>query len=291
MIKQIALLFALILPAQIAAQEASTISKMPHNTQTQGAAQAEDSAEQRAVALRLSEFTNSGNIEPLLDYLTGAGSVKTLSDETRSQAVDALLSHTKPLPAANAKANMRGYQALSMLMPDDETYKTKAASYQAKYENQRYASLSKLKKSRNEYDDITWYHHPAEPRYADSRNYLLPYLGVKNGTSWLRFQLHYTSDGWLFIQRADANIDGKTIDMSTANWKRDNDTEIWEWSDERMSEKHREILMRIANSKKTIIRFHGMEFYDDWTVPARDKKAILDMFTAEEAMKEKLTSN
>jgi len=50
-------------------------------------------------------------------------------------------------------------------------------------------------------------------------------------------------------------------------------------------------LPRIANSEKTIIRFSGRQYYDDWTVPAKDKKAILEMFAAEEAMKEKIASS
>lgn len=116
-------------------------------------------------------------------------------------------------------------------------------------------------------------------------------MGVQKETVFLRMWLNYTSDDWLFIENARANIDGDTVLIPASDWSRDNDSEIWEWADELVRPELRSILERIANSKKTIIRFDGSKFYDDWTVPAKDKKAILEMFAAEDAMKEKIASN
>lgn len=45
-----------------------------------------------------------------------------------------------------------------------------------------------------------------------------------------------------------------------------------------------EMLWEIANSKETIIRFEGNDYYDNFTVSAADKKAIKEILTAYELL-------
>ena len=115
-------------------------------------------------------------------------------------------------------------------------------------------------------------------------------MGENAGKIIMRFQLHYTSDSWLFIDSARAKIDGEFVNIPMGDWKRDNDTEIWEWSDVVLNDNLRTIAERIANSRETIIRFEGRQYYDDMTVRSSDKQAILDVFSAEQALIEKLAS-
>ena len=44
-------------------------------------------------------------------------------------------------------------------------------------------------------------------------------------------RLNYTNDSWLFVENAALNIDGETVRLPYLDWKRDNDSEIWEWID------------------------------------------------------------
>lgn len=46
-----------------------------------------------------------------------------------------------------------------------------------------------------------------------------------------------------------------------------------------------EMLEKIANSKETIVRFQGDQYYYDVTVKSSDKTAISQVLTAYEALK------
>ena len=291
--KYLALMALMLLPAHLFAQSDTAISDATGMTVEAEfeTAPAAPSYQQKLILKYLAEFEQAADATLLIRFLANANDLNGIDEETLAKAENALLAYTKPLPATNAKANLKGYQALAILQPDNDTYQAKVKSYQAKYDNQLNTVLRKLKKKHSDFDNIDWYHHPREPRYADTRNYILPYMGTKDGQVWLRAELHYTSDSWLFVTSAKANIDGEEVHLDFNNWKRDNDSEIWEWSDVKMTPNMREAFDRIANSKKTVIRFYGMKFYDDWTVPSRDKQAILEMFAAEEAMADKLSSS
>lgn len=235
-------------------------------------------------------FLEVADPEPLIDFLIIAKEIEPLPEDIKIEVEKLLLAYTKPLPAANAEANMRGYQALAVLAPSNSTYSSKAKSYRDALNHKKSAVLRRLKRKHNEFDGQTWYEHPNVPRYTDTRNYLEVYLGEKDNRAWLRMRLNYTSDSWLFISSASANIDGEMVRFPMSDWDRDNDTEIWEWADVMLTDDLRDIALRIANSKKTIIRFVGRQYHDDWTVPSKDKQAILDMFLAEDVLKEQIAS-
>lgn len=129
--------------------------------------------------------------------------------------------------------------------------------------------LKKFKTETDDFNGTVWYTHRNVPRYADIRPYVTMYLGKKgNGPPILRFELHYTTrNGWLFIESAQANIDGDIITSPSGDWKRDNDTETWEWIDEYApGTPYMDIARRIAGSTKTVIRFQGQQNVDDCTV-------------------------
>lgn len=71
-------------------------------------------------------------------------------------------------------------------------------------------------------------------------------------------------------------------------WKRDNDSEIWEWVDVPLDTEMRTLLEKVAHSKKTIVKFDGQQYYDDFTVTEKDKAAIRDVFAAEEFLRQQI---
>lgn len=54
----------------------------------------------------------------------------------------------------------------------------------------------------------------------------------------------------------------------------------------RVDDDLRRLVERIANSKKTVIRFNGRQYYDNVTIREQDKTIIRDMFTFEEVYNE-----
>ena len=207
--------------------------------------------------------------------------------ERKNELIDVISGYARPLPAANAKANKEAYQALAILDPENVVYKQKAESYDLAERDAKSGALKKLKKKTDEFNGTTFYTHPAEPRYADTRSYLLPYIAEKDGIVVLRIQLHYTAENWLFVDSASFNVDGTItpFGVPSSSWKRDNDSEIWEWSDNPVTPQLRILLEEVANSKKTIVRFNGQQYYDDFTVTDEDKAAIRDVLAAEEILK------
>jgi len=56
-------------------------------------------------------------------------------------------------------------------------------------------------------------------------------LETGSGQRSLEFFLNYTADSWLFVRSAQINIDGEIVTLPSSSWSRDNDTEIWEWTE------------------------------------------------------------
>lgn len=222
----------------------------------------------------------------LITAILGTGNLDLLTAQERQTAEKRIIAYVKPLPASQAEDNRDGYAALARLDPENATYSTKAQRYADKIKDKRRSIVKRMKKNTDKFRGITFYHHPSEPRYSDTRSYVLPYVGEKEGTVAMRFVVHYTGDNWLFIQNAKFNIDGEIVPLRASKWDRDNDSEIWEWADLSDTPETRRLMVKIANSKETIIRFEGRTYYDNVTVRNSDKQAIKDMFLLEEVLKE-----
>jgi hypothetical protein len=231
-------------------------------------------------ALKHTEETNS-DLEKLVDLVAKSDSVVNLPEETKAKLEVLILQWVKPIAGSDIDGNLKGYLALSKFRPDNTTYSEKVNGYTAKKESVRKSILTKFKKKVDDFNGITWFTHKNTPRYADSRTYIQLYIGQKSSdNAFLRLEINYTSDDWLFIRSAVANIDGEFVTIPTSEWRRDNDSEIWEWMDVMAHGQYLDIAKRISNSKKTVIRFQGQDYYDDYTVKPEDKEAIRDTLLA-----------
>ena len=84
-------------------------------------------------------------------------------------------------------------------------------------------------------ENITWYKPQAYPYYANSRSYVLPYIGVDSyGNAWLRLVFHYTGDSWIFFKKITVSVDGQNYvkDFDYFEVSRDNGSgDVWEYVD------------------------------------------------------------
>lgn len=229
--------------------------------------------------------------ERLVDLVLADGFSPESLGERAGNVEELLIAYVRPLPASDALANRRGYEALARLDPTNATYSAKVQQYAASEIQQRSALLRRLDKETDSFNGVTFYKHPTEPRYADDRTYFLPYLAAKGDAVTMRFQAHYTNDSWLFVTSLSFNIDGEIRRFPSSTWKRDNDSEIWEWTDVVVNDGIRELLLEIANSNQTIARFDGQQYYDNVTVGSGDKQAIKDMFVAQDQLQEMLKTD
>lgn len=145
--------------------------------------------------------------------------------------------------------------------------------------------LSSFKAEEDKVRGITFYYSNVQPYYADTRSYVLPYIGRDGNNVWLCADYHYTSDSWLFFNKITFAVDDQRFykSFSYGDVVRDNDTEIWEFVNTAdVSENDIDMFWAIANSNETIVRFEGDEYYDDFVVSSKDKQAIRDILTAYE---------
>lgn len=148
--------------------------------------------------------------------------------------------------------------------------------------------LSSLQTETDKVEGITWYKPSTYPYYANSRSYVLPYIGQRDSSTWLRLKFHYTGDNWLFFEKITISIDGENYYKTYSYYdvERDNGSgDVWEWVDISPTTSDIEMLKQIANSKETIVRFQGDNYHYDLTVKSSDKTAINQVLTAYEALK------
>lgn len=205
---------------------------------------------------------------------------------------DQLESIVRSLPASRFEENELGYQALLFFDPNNQfylnkvkTYRERAAAAKKAEREQKVARATKnLVKSHDKVQGVTWYKHKRQPRYTDTRSYILPYIGRKGNIEWIRVRINYTANKWLFVNDVVLYVDGETYDLTLPQFERDNDTEIWEWVDVE-GDRMRKYLDMIARSKEAILRFNGDQYYKDVTIPMADKRAIAEVLEAYDLMR------
>ncbi len=225
--------------------------------------------------------------EQLIELVINSKTLDALPEDTKARLEAVISDWTKPIPASSIEKNIAGYTALSKIRPGSETYSAKRDKYKAIQDEKRKSVLQRFKTQLDEFNGITFYTHKNMPRYTDIRSYVELYIGKKEGQPpFLRLKINYTSKRWLFIDSAVANIDGQFTTIPVSDWQRDNDSEIWEWIDVVASGQYLEITKRISESNKTVIRFNGQQYFDDYTVRIEDKEAIRDALLAYEVLQQ-----
>ncbi|MCX6443042.1 MAG: hypothetical protein NTW43_02550 [Actinobacteria bacterium] len=97
----------------------------------------------------------------------------------------------------------------------------------------------------------------------------------------LFFNIRYAGEDWLFIDSYFFNVDGETFTFtpSYGEIQRDNDSSVTEWYNAVATSENIELVQKIMNSKKTIMRLEGSKYYKDVTITAAQKTAIKNVLT------------
>lgn len=138
-------------------------------------------------------------------------------------------------------------------------------------------------------NNVKFYFSTAQPKYSNERSFVFPSIGINaNNKIWLCAQFLYTGDSWVFFKKITFSIDGentvKTFDYFDV--VRDNDRgDVWECISTADGNQYEQLFWDIANSKTTIVRFEGDDYYYDMTVSQEDKNGIRDVLNAFEGLK------
>lgn len=168
-----------------------------------------------------------------------------------------------------------------------EQIRREEAARNAKY----ISALRSMRVSKDKFNDITFYYDRTTPYYADNNKFFL-YIGKREGSDpYLRMEVRYSDDDWLFVDSAEIKVDGSVYDFNfnEYDWETDNGSgDIWEWIDVVPTDFHLNIIDRVINSKSAVIRFNGSKYYDDRTISSTQKRAFVNVLNAFEALKKGL---
>ena len=132
-----------------------------------------------------------------------------------------------------------------------------------------------------------WRVNQNETWIADKRCFILPYIGMDDhGGVWMRVVYKFTNDAWVFFKKITVAADEKRYYRSFEDYDivHDVDGGVREYIDiDGVSDV--EMLLAIANSKETIVRFEGDEFVYDFIVKEIDKRAIREVLLVYETFR------
>ena len=132
-----------------------------------------------------------------------------------------------------------------------------------------------------------WRVNQNETWIADKRCFILPYIGMDDhGGVWMRVVYNFTDDDWVFFKKITVAADEKRYYRSFEDYDivHDVDGGVREYIDiDGVSDV--EMLLAIANSKETIVRFEGDEFVYDFIVKEIDKRAIREVLLVYETFR------
>nr|DAG05573.1 MAG TPA: hypothetical protein [Siphoviridae sp. ctNHj22] len=213
-------------------------------------------------------------VQTAIEAINQIGDVSLNSQE----AIDAATAAYQDVPS-NRRADITNYNVLTEANGTINQLKREAAEAEGK------AAVSKLKTKKDEVEGITWYEPSCYPKYSNSRCFVLPYIGERDGHYWLCCKVDYANSNWVFFTSIVINIDGEkrdTIEFDYSDVTRDAVVggNLYEVADFVPGGTRLTLLSDIANSKKTIIRFQGSDYCYDFEVPEKDKQGIKDVLAA-----------
>lgn len=150
-------------------------------------------------------------------------------------------------------------------------------------------ALSNMKKKYDVANKITWYSDNSSTQPNDM-SFIQTYIGKKEKRKpWLGFSInHFTKKDWLFIQRIEIDVDGKTFEIEeTAPGEFNSKEESGgkrEWLDRVIKELDIPMIKAIASSKTAKIKFVGKDDLSTKTISKAEKKAIQNVLDAYKAL-------
>lgn len=202
----------------------------------------------------------------------------TLSGEDK---VNAAITAYQAVPVTS-RVNVTNYDSLVAAQSALTRLKQEAA------EKEKQQALARLTVKKDTVENINWYYPSSYPKYINTRTFVLPYIGERDGYFWLRLVFDYAGNDWIFMEQAIINIDGQvadTVDFDYMDVQRDTayGAKLSEVADISPTNGQIETLRKIAESDNTTIRLKGT-YQKDFVVSASDKQGIKDILTYYDAV-------
>ncbi len=137
-----------------------------------------------------------------------------------------------------------------------------------------------------EYDqvqDMTFYLPSAMPDYIDTRCYVIPYIGMAKGSTWIVIRWNYTGEDWVFYDKVTIVAGTHRYSCNFDYWEINRDNSggvVWETYDQlNVGTTDMKMLEAMTTSEEVIVRFEGKHNVYDLTLSQSDKEAIRNVLT------------
>ena len=131
--------------------------------------------------------------------------------------------------------------------------------------------------SRDEMEGVDWYYSQAfRSRVLD--NNIRAYIGKQGSRVWLRFEMTYEGNEWLFVRSVLFKVDGETYELKNGfldSWEVDNyGSTVWEWKSEVVDKYKWKLINKISESQKATMRYRGQQYRHDREISNEEKLAL-----------------
>lgn len=154
-------------------------------------------------------------------------------------------------------------------------------------EAERLSSLNRLKKQHDDISGITWYKQPYFTHYTNSNRASI-YMGTREGSSpWLRLQMTYQGEDWIFFERAYLSYEGNTREIEFDKYrekKTDVGGGVSEWIDVSVSEALIGFLREFSSSSDAKMRLSG-KYSKTRNLSENERKGIRDVLAGYDVLK------
>jgi hypothetical protein len=143
------------------------------------------------------------------------------------------------------------------------------------------SALSHMRITNDDVRNTRYYRDVTSPGYVNINGFDIYAGGAKGAVPNLYLEIQYEGSDWLFIKSYFFNVDGETFEISPdyGTIKTDNDTNVWEWYNEPMTSENVDLIQKIIESKKTVMRLNGSQYYKDVTITQTQKMALQHVLT------------
>lgn len=137
----------------------------------------------------------------------------------------------------------------------------------------------------DEFTNETWVSPKSAPKYRNRNAVYCCFISKNNNAENFRIQFQYTNEDWLFIEKCQFLIDGKTFEYTPKEVKRDNgEGGIWEWFDEGINYGNIDLIEALASAKKAKVKIIGSQYHDVKTISSKDLDNINKSLSLYKAM-------
>ncbi len=215
-----------------------------------------------------------------------SGKIQAAFNENQFESVKQLFSEMKEKHSGSTFYSQTK-EIFDQVLAMEEKLKEEEIKKAENEKAEKLKALNRLKKNLDDVSGTTWYKNSYFTHYTNT-NLTSLYIGEKDGSVWLRLQMTYKGDDWIFFENAFLSYEGNTKEIFFDKYE-NKETEnsgggVWEWIDVQVDDSLIPFLKEFAKSSDAKMRLSG-KYSKTRNLGTNEKKGILDVISGYESLK------